>query len=261
VAPGWAGPSTYARCPDNSAVNSSVAECFGLQAVRGKTMTGTELAMLIERMVTALNSRDIPSAGSMLEFFNKEVCRRSSRPLCRASQPQTACRLLFAMPMGSRGTMHCQPRPSACGDDGAWKELDCDAICDLHAYPRRGSFGGWPRVCADAVRMLQLTQLRRGVSGQPEGPGGHPIPQQHIVTHTAAQLLFACRDQYAAQLARLAIPVDEAWLEEAHRASEAAAVARFDREKFGSGRTSGAGALRDALSGAIGKEHECALGA
>lgn len=129
MAPGWAGPSTYPRCPDNNAVNTNVAECFGLQAVRGKTMTGTELAMLIERMVTALNSRDIPSAGSMLEFFNKEVCRRSSRPLCRASHSQNACCLLFAMPTGSRGTMHSQPRPSACGDDGPWKELDCDATC------------------------------------------------------------------------------------------------------------------------------------
>lgn len=36
-------------------------------------MTGAALATLIERMVTALNSREIPSAGSMLEFFNKEV--------------------------------------------------------------------------------------------------------------------------------------------------------------------------------------------
>ena len=43
------------------------------QAVRGELMTGAGLASLIERMVTALNSREIPSAGSMLEFFNKEV--------------------------------------------------------------------------------------------------------------------------------------------------------------------------------------------
>jgi hypothetical protein len=42
-------------------------------------MTGAGLASLIERMVTALNSREIPSAGSMLEFFNKEV-----RPSWRA---------------------------------------------------------------------------------------------------------------------------------------------------------------------------------
>lgn len=47
--------------------------CCRLQAVRGKVMTGVELASLIGRMVTALNSREIPSAGSMLEFFNKEV--------------------------------------------------------------------------------------------------------------------------------------------------------------------------------------------
>jgi hypothetical protein len=44
-----------------------------VQAVRGELMTGAGLATLIERMVTALNSREIPSAGSMLEFFNKEV--------------------------------------------------------------------------------------------------------------------------------------------------------------------------------------------
>lgn len=38
-------------------------------------MTGPGLALLIERMVSALNARDIPSAGSMLEYFNKEVRR------------------------------------------------------------------------------------------------------------------------------------------------------------------------------------------
>lgn len=111
------------------------------KAVRGELMTGAGLAMLIERMVTALNSRDIPSAGSMLEFFNKE-------------------------------------------------------------------------------------------------------------------LLFSCRDQYAEQLARLALPVDEAGLEKAHAAAEDAAYTRWDREKFGGGRTAGSGALRDALAGAIEKEHE-----
>lgn len=73
------------------------------------------------------------------------------------------------------------------------------------------------------------------------------------------QLLFSCRDAYAAQMGRLALPVDEAGLERAHGAAEAAAYARWDREKFGGGRTAGAGALRDALAGAIDKEHECAM--
>ncbi len=36
-------------------------------------MTGPGLALLIERMVEALNARDLPSAGSMLEYFNREV--------------------------------------------------------------------------------------------------------------------------------------------------------------------------------------------
>ena len=57
-------------------------------------MTGAGLASLIERMVTALNSREIPSAGSMLEFFNKEViCAMDSTMLyvfpneCVAASP------------------------------------------------------------------------------------------------------------------------------------------------------------------------------
>mmetsp|Transcript_7092 Transcript_7092/g.20767 ORF Transcript_7092/g.20767 Transcript_7092/m.20767 type:complete len:616 (-) Transcript_7092:489-2336(-) len=41
--------------------------------IRGMPMTGPGLALLIERMVSALNARDIPSAGSMLEYFNKEL--------------------------------------------------------------------------------------------------------------------------------------------------------------------------------------------
>ena len=71
-----------------------------------------------------------------------------------------------------------------------------------------------------------------------------------------AQLLFACRDAYAAQLAQTPIPVDEAALAAAHQAAAEAAYARWEREKFGGGRTGGAGALRDALSRAIDKEFE-----
>ena len=43
------------------------------QNIRGTPMTGPGLALLIERMVDALNARDLPSAGSMLEYFNREV--------------------------------------------------------------------------------------------------------------------------------------------------------------------------------------------
>lgn len=43
------------------------------QAMRGELMTGPALSTLIQRMVEALNLRDIPSAGSMLEYFNKDL--------------------------------------------------------------------------------------------------------------------------------------------------------------------------------------------
>ena len=41
--------------------------------VGGELLTGPTLAALITKMVQALNARDIPSVGSILEFFNKEV--------------------------------------------------------------------------------------------------------------------------------------------------------------------------------------------
>ena len=44
-----------------------------LPAVSPQVMDGAALAKLIERMVGALNSRDIPTAGSILEGFNKDL--------------------------------------------------------------------------------------------------------------------------------------------------------------------------------------------
>ncbi|KAK9868066.1 hypothetical protein WJX84_001038 [Apatococcus fuscideae] len=43
------------------------------KVVNGAALNGTGLARLIEQMVTALNARDIPTAGSILEHFNKEL--------------------------------------------------------------------------------------------------------------------------------------------------------------------------------------------
>ena len=39
-------------------------------------MTGPVLAELIETMVGALNARDIPTAGSILEHFNRELVHK-----------------------------------------------------------------------------------------------------------------------------------------------------------------------------------------
>lgn len=51
--------------------------------VNGAQLNGTALASLIERMVAALNSRDIPTAGSILEHFNKDLIQKLSRRLLK----------------------------------------------------------------------------------------------------------------------------------------------------------------------------------
>lgn len=48
--------------------------------VNGAELSGAELADLIERMVAALNSRDIPTAGSILEHFNKDLIQKVLSP-------------------------------------------------------------------------------------------------------------------------------------------------------------------------------------
>lgn len=57
--------------------------------VNGKVMTGPGLAELVSQMVTALNARDIPTAGSILEHFNKELVYRyaSVHRSCWATLP------------------------------------------------------------------------------------------------------------------------------------------------------------------------------
>ena len=45
-------------------------------------MTGSVLADLIETMVGALNVRDIPTAGSILEQFNRELVQKARHLLC-----------------------------------------------------------------------------------------------------------------------------------------------------------------------------------
>lgn len=42
-----------------------------VQVMNGHAVEGEELANLVERMIGALNARDIPTAGSILEHFNQ----------------------------------------------------------------------------------------------------------------------------------------------------------------------------------------------
>ena len=53
-----------------------------------QVMTGPVLAELIETMVGALNARDIPTAGSILEHFNRELVQKAS--------PGNECSLVHA---------------------------------------------------------------------------------------------------------------------------------------------------------------------
>jgi hypothetical protein len=41
-----------------------------------QVMTGPDLAKLVETMVGALNSREIPTAGSILEHFNADLVQK-----------------------------------------------------------------------------------------------------------------------------------------------------------------------------------------
>ena len=47
-----------------------------VQMLNGKAVEGAALADLIVRMIAALNARDIPTAGSILEHFNQELAGR-----------------------------------------------------------------------------------------------------------------------------------------------------------------------------------------
>ncbi len=53
-----------------------------------QVMTGPVLAELIETMVGALNARDIPTAGSILEHFNRELVQKACLWTKTRSLPQ-----------------------------------------------------------------------------------------------------------------------------------------------------------------------------
>ncbi|DBA92145.1 TPA: hypothetical protein ACH3X1_015866 [Trebouxia sp. C0004] len=59
-----------------SSLRELVKQLAKPKRVNGKVMTGPALAELVSQMVTALNARDIPTAGSILEHFNKELVYR-----------------------------------------------------------------------------------------------------------------------------------------------------------------------------------------
>lgn len=65
LAPGYVGARAAAR--------ARVAELAGPKLVRGATLSGADLARLIEDSVAALNAREIPTAGSLVEYFNREL--------------------------------------------------------------------------------------------------------------------------------------------------------------------------------------------
>ncbi len=76
-------------------------------------MTGPVLAKLVESMVGALNARDIPTAGSILEHFNRDLVHKA-RPLdtyLLFLQPHTLLRGTCSDICGTRRP-DCRPSPS-----------------------------------------------------------------------------------------------------------------------------------------------------
>jgi hypothetical protein len=50
-------------------------------ARRAQVLTGPALADLVSEMVGALNARDIPTAGSILEHFNRDLVYKARAPI------------------------------------------------------------------------------------------------------------------------------------------------------------------------------------
>uniref|UniRef100_A0A1D1ZYE9 GB1/RHD3-type G domain-containing protein n=1 Tax=Auxenochlorella protothecoides TaxID=3075 RepID=A0A1D1ZYE9_AUXPR len=56
-----------------AALEARVAAAAAPKLVRGRALDGAALARLIRDVVAALNSREIPTAGSLVEYFNREL--------------------------------------------------------------------------------------------------------------------------------------------------------------------------------------------
>jgi len=56
-------------------VNRAAVNGNGPKMVNGRQLDGPGLAVLVRQVVEALNERDIPTAGSLVEYFNKDLVR------------------------------------------------------------------------------------------------------------------------------------------------------------------------------------------
>ncbi|CAL5219282.1 g1085 [Coccomyxa viridis] len=77
----------YVRQRD--ALRDTVRQLAHPKSVNGQVMTGPVLAELIETMVGALNARDIPTAGSILEHFNRELVQKVKEEYIEALEALT----------------------------------------------------------------------------------------------------------------------------------------------------------------------------
>ena len=86
---------TYLTARDR--VATTVTSLATPKVVRGAPLDGPALADLVASLVDALNSRDIPSAGSILEAFNRDAARRAvdahATALARVTLPVNASTL------------------------------------------------------------------------------------------------------------------------------------------------------------------------
>ncbi len=207
-------------------------------ARRAQVLTGPALADLVSEMVGALNARDIPTAGSILEHFNRDLVYKARAPDPAGHGRRGSSAGLRAVPCSALARLHyvwwrpCRARHAVRSCKGlSWQRETPAAppVPDTHARGRAASRTGEPP---------------RGRHGRAAAAGRRRRPPTLTLSPgPAAQV----REEYTAALERSVLPLEEAALEAAHAAALAAALAGFAARRFGGGGGGAMRALQDAL--------------
>ncbi len=223
------------------------------QVVQGKPLRGAELADLITNVVEALNEREIPTAGSLLEYFNKELvgaCRevyiKRWVGACREVYIKRwvgACREVYIKRWVGACRQVCIERwvgacrqvcierwVGACRQVcierwvGACREVcierwvggqECECVSNSAATNRPARMSRLaPYRCDHACKWMGHEIEISDLTSQPEPP----------LTHFCT---LCCR------LEQQHLPVDEASFNASAAAAKAAAFDKFERERFG----------------------------
>lgn len=113
---------TPAYVTARDALRARVRSVVSPKVYRGKTLTGNELARLVTDVVAALNAREIPTAGSLIDYFNSELalaCREEfGRALDELTLPVEPSELESAVQSARRAALEKYRRGRFGGDSG-----------------------------------------------------------------------------------------------------------------------------------------------